>query len=151
MVAGHINYLHTMLSGEALQTFYELYSQNNGTTNAHLKEIQESLLVYFIPLNAVSKQKCVMHRNIPKPHGFPFKIFSARLTELEKFLPMFPGLYDSKSMNKYNLNEVLLHIVPNGWAKHSYLRGRDFEKKKPTRRLEMCSKECKSWNKSIKE
>ena len=46
-VAGRINYLHTMLRGEALKEFDKFVSQNNGTTNAHLNHIQEVLLGYF--------------------------------------------------------------------------------------------------------
>ena len=42
-VARRINYLRTILCGEALWEFDGLTSQNNGTTNAYLKEIQQGL------------------------------------------------------------------------------------------------------------
>ena len=42
-----INYLHTLFHGEALWKFDKLVIQNTGTSNAHLKFIQEGLLGYL--------------------------------------------------------------------------------------------------------
>ena len=47
LVAGKINYLRTLLHGESLQEFDKLASHNTGTSNAHLKFIQEGLFVFF--------------------------------------------------------------------------------------------------------
>ena len=44
-----IDYLHAMLSGEALKEFDNPTSQNNGPTNARLRLIQECLLMHFPP------------------------------------------------------------------------------------------------------
>ena len=46
-VAGHINYLHTMICGEALREFKRIMIPNNRKTNAHPKHIQEGFLGYF--------------------------------------------------------------------------------------------------------
>ena len=40
----HINYLHTILRGQALRELDELQSQYGGATNKHLKLIKEGLL-----------------------------------------------------------------------------------------------------------
>ena len=45
----NINYLPTLLRGEAIQEFDKLEIQNTGTNNAHLNLIQEGLLGYFPP------------------------------------------------------------------------------------------------------
>ena len=45
--AGTINYIRTLLSGDTLHEFDELASQNTGTSNAHLKFIQEGLPAFF--------------------------------------------------------------------------------------------------------
>ena len=58
-----------------------------------------------------------------------FKSFAARLKEINNFLPLFPGSDASKKMEMEELNEILIHAVPNGWAKQSYLQGWDFELK----------------------
>ena len=97
-VAGWINHLHTMLRGGKLQEFDELASNNNGTTNTHLKQIQEDLLGYFFPINALSKQNRAIHRGMSKPRALPMKIFAARLTELNNYFPLFPGSDNSRKM-----------------------------------------------------
>ena len=43
-LSGQMNYLSTMLHVEDLREFDQSSSQNNGTTNAHLKHITEGLL-----------------------------------------------------------------------------------------------------------
>ena len=127
--SGRIIYLHVMLRGQALREFDELQSQNSGSTNNHLKLIQEVLLEYFTPINSISKQKHTMRRTMRKPRSINFKRFAARLMEISNFLLLSPGLDVSKKITHEELNEILLHAVPNAWAKQSYLRGWYFEMK----------------------
>ena len=87
---GKINYPRTMLHGEAIRDFDELSCQDAGTKNTHLKFIQEVLVGYFFPINALSKQKRAMRRAMRKPRDLPFKHFAARLMELNNYLPLFP-------------------------------------------------------------
>ena len=75
LAAGKINYLRTLLRGEALLEFEELASHNTGTNNSHLKFIQESLLGCFPPVNNISKQKRLMRRAMCKPRKILFKNF----------------------------------------------------------------------------
>ena len=111
-----------MLRGQELVEFYELQFQYGGTTNNHHKLIQKGLLDYFFPKNSLPKKKRVMRRAMRKPRSMPFKNFAARLTEMNNFLPLFPGSEASKKMETEELNEILLHAVPNAWAKKSYLK-----------------------------
>ena len=67
VTAGKINYLRTLLRREALREFDELVSHNAGTNNSHLKFIQEGLLGYFTPINALSKKKRTMRHAMRKP------------------------------------------------------------------------------------
>ena len=76
-VAGQINFLCTMLRGEALREFDELANQNSGTTRAHLKVIQEGLLGYFPLITDLYKQKRAMNRVMRKPQDLPLNSFSA--------------------------------------------------------------------------
>ena len=57
---GRINYICTILCGEARIEFNELASQNSGMKNSHLKHSTEVLLWYFLLINALSKQKSTM-------------------------------------------------------------------------------------------
>ena len=51
------------------------------------------------------------------------------LTEIKNFLPLFPGLDAPNKMEMEDLNENILHTVPNGWAKQSCLQVWYFELK----------------------
>ena len=122
-VVVRINYLHMVIRGEALIRFDELARNNNGITCAHLEHIMEGLLGYFSPINALSKQKRVMCRAIYKPRDLPFKSFTAQLKELNYYLPLFPISINSNNMAPKELNNILLHTIPNGCLKQSYLQG----------------------------
>ena len=71
-----------------------------------------------------------MRRAMCKPREIIFKQFSARLTELNNYLTLFLGLSASNKMPPEELNEILLHAVPSGWAKYAYLQSWDFEIKR---------------------
>ena len=60
-----------------------------------------------------------------KPRSMTFKSFVVSLTEINNFLSLFLGLDASNKMEMEDLNENILHTVPNGWAKQSYLQGWD--------------------------
>ena len=77
---GRINYLRMMLREQELREFDDLQTHYGGSTNNHLKLIQEGLLEYFFPINSLSKQKCVMRRAMRKPRIMNFKHSVARLT-----------------------------------------------------------------------
>ena len=95
--------------------------------NSHLKHITEGLLGYSPPINALSSQKRVMSRAMHKPQSLSFKRFTARLAELNDYLPLLPGSIKSNKVVPEELNEILLQSIPNGWAKQSYLQGWNFE------------------------
>ena len=58
-----------------------------------------------------------------------FKRFAERLTKINNFHPLFPGLDVSKKTTQKYINKILLCVVPNVWAKQSYLQGWYFEVK----------------------
>ena len=70
-----------------------------------------------------------MSRAIHIPHEISTKCFSARLMDIYHLLPLFPGSDSTKNMNAKELNDILLHAVPNVWAKQSYFQGWYFEMK----------------------
>ena len=120
-------FICTMLRGEALREFDVLAGQVGSMTNGHLKLIKEGLLRYFPPINALTKQECVMRHAMKKPRDVLFKRFSAQMKELNNYLPLFPVPSAAKKMDPEELNKILLHAVPNSWAKKSYIQGWDFE------------------------
>ena len=46
--------------------------------------------------------------------------------ELNNYLSFFPRSRASNNMSPEELNEILLHAVPNGWAEQAYLKGWEF-------------------------
>ena len=70
-----------------------------------------------------------MRRAMRKAQDLQFKIFASRLTEVNNCLPLLPGLSVAKKMDPEELNEVLLHAVPNSWAQQSHIQGWDFEER----------------------
>ena len=43
------------------------------------------------------------------------------------YLPLFLGSSNAKKMDPEELNEILLHAVPNSWERQAYLQGWDLE------------------------
>ena len=64
-----------------------------------------------------------------KPRDIIFKIFTARLTEINNFLPIFPVLDATKNIPPKEINEILIYALPNSWSKQAYLQGWDFKMK----------------------
>ena len=122
-----IQFLCTMLRREALREFNVLSSQVGSTTNGNIKLIKEGLIGYFSPINEINNHKCAMRHAMGKPPYLLFKIFAARLTELNNYLPFFPGLIAANKMDPEELNKILLHAVPNLWVKKAHVKGWDFE------------------------
>ena len=109
---GKIQFLYTMLGGEALREFDVLEIQVGSTTNGHLKSIKESLIGYFFPINGINKQKRAMRREMRKPQDILFKIFAAQLTELNNNPPLFPISSAANKMGPEELKNILLCAVP---------------------------------------
>lgn len=72
---------------------------------------------YFSPINALSKQKCVMHRAMRKPCTLNSRHYASGLTKLNNYLDIFPRSYATNKMGKVELDENLLRSMPNGWGK----------------------------------
>ena len=106
-VARRINFLCTLLCGEAIREFDNLVSHNNGTTNPHLKEIQEVLLDYFFPTNALIKKNIPMRQSTKKTCVLPMKILVVHITNLNNYLVSFPGSNNYKNMEEEDLNKIL--------------------------------------------
>ena len=73
-ISRRINYLCMMIRGESLRKFDNITSQNNRTTNANIKEIQQGLLAYFLLINTIPKKKIATI----KPNDISMKRFSAQ-------------------------------------------------------------------------
>ena len=50
-----------------------------------------------------------------------------RLTNINEYLAILPGLNNPNNMDEVDLNGTHIHIIPNGWSKQAYLQGFSFE------------------------
>ena len=122
-----IHFLRTMVHREYLIEFDDLVGQAGSTTNGHINPTKEGLIGYFPPIKSLTKQKREMRRAMKKPWDILFKRFAARLTELNKNLPLLPGSSATKNINPEELNKIILQAVPKSRGKQAYLQGWDFE------------------------
>ena len=67
-----------------------------------------------------------MKRMMRNSRGLNLWIFSARLQEVNNFLPQFPGSDKCKNIPQGELKEILLYAGPHGCAKQAMMFGLDF-------------------------
>ena len=115
-----------ILLGQSLTEFDQISLQGN-TTNKHLNNTTEDLLEYPPPLNALTNNNCGVGCSIHIYCNITVNCFTSKLTKINKLLPLFPRSDASKNLPPEELNETLPQVVPNGWAKKSYLQGWKFE------------------------
>ena len=61
-----------------------------------------------------------------KPCDMYSKRFTEQITEINNFLPLFPGSDRTKKITVEEINEIILHAVPKIRERQSYLQGCDF-------------------------
>ena len=86
-----IQYLHTLVRGEALLHFDLLSDEGEGANPLTIKTVILGLSLYYFPLNSLLNKKRGMHRGIRKPHGLKVRQYEACLVGLNKYLGSFPG------------------------------------------------------------
>ena len=76
-----VQYLCTILSGEALWWFNTLFGQLGSTTITHLNRVVLGLGAYCFPVDVLSKQNRVMCHVMRNPCGLKFRRHSDCLTD----------------------------------------------------------------------
>ena len=128
LVSGEkILYLRTLVHGAVLHQFDMLFDELGSTTSENLKSIILGLVTYFFPVNALSKQKCVMRRGMRNPRGLNIRLYAAHMIGLNKYLSIFPWAKANEKMYETDLNEILLKSMPNRWIRHAYVQWFDCE------------------------
>ena len=86
-----IQYLHTLVHGEALRQFDTLSAEVESDTQENLTSIILGLGAYFFPVNAPSMWKRAMRRRSRKPYGLKLRLYATRLIDLNEYLAVLPG------------------------------------------------------------
>ena len=100
-------------------------------------------------MNVLSKQKRAIRREKRKPFDISFKRFTSKQTEINNFLPLFPGSDPTKNMPTEELHDILLHALPKSWENSPTFKGGILQLS-PTGKLALCSSEWKLLNKCTK-
>ena len=61
------------------------------------------------------------------PHILKVGRYTAHMVEPNEYLDLFLGLDTGKNICKAELNEIVLHSMPNGWAKQDFIQSFYFE------------------------
>ena len=104
-----IQYLQTLVRGEALRQFDVLSAEVDSDITEALTYIILGLVTYFLPVNALPKKNRAMRRGMRKLCGIKVRRYAARLVDLNEYLNVFPR---EKISDKCFVAEV------NGYFKH---------------------------------
>ena len=98
---GKINYLRTLLNGEALHEFKTLCANIGHTTSAHLEQILLLLGTHLFTINAFSKQKRAMRHRTRKTCELKARRYAENMAKLNEYLSIFPYLNLNKKLDKH--------------------------------------------------
>ena len=118
-----IQYHCTLVCGEALGQFDMSYAEVGSTTSENLNKIILGLGAYYLPVNALSKQKCVMRPIMRKLHALKVRGYASCMIYLNKYLSVLPGEKANEKKFVMGFNEIFFNIMPNRWNRQAYIQG----------------------------
>ena len=120
-----VQYLCTLVDGESLLQFDSLSYGVECTEPLTVEYIIKGLVLYFFPVNFLSKQKCAMCHGMSKQCIIKVRRYINRFIDLNEYLASFSGAKFSHKIGLTELNEILLKIMPNICSKKAYVQGFD--------------------------
>ena len=73
--------------------------------------------MYLFSINALSKQKLSIHHGVSKPRELMLRRYAAHMVKLSQHLVVFPGSNHNNKNVETEINDIILHSIPNGWGK----------------------------------
>ena len=101
----NIQYHCILKRGEVLHQFDAFYFEAEGATPSTLEYNILGLGTYFFSVNALSKKRRAMHRQVMKPRGLKANCRAARLIELNEYLDVLPGENISDNVFMKDIND----------------------------------------------
>ena len=86
-----IQYLCTLVRGEALRQLDTLSVEVRSTNSENLKYIILGLGTYLFPVNVLSKQKRTMRHGMRKPRGLKLRCYVYCMIDIDNYLDVFTG------------------------------------------------------------
>ena len=112
-----VQYLRTLVRGEALRQFDSLSADMESFNPLTMKNIIKGLASCCLPVHFISKQKRTMRLGTRKPCGFKVRCYATILIDLNDYLDYLSGDKLSGKIGVTELNEILLNSMPNSWSK----------------------------------
>ena len=85
-----IQYLCTMVHGEALRQFDTFSDEVVINPSKNLKSIILVLGTYVFPVSTISKQKCAIHRGMRNRRSLKIRLYAACMIDINNYLDVFP-------------------------------------------------------------
>ena len=103
-----IQYLCTMVLGEALRQLYAFSDEVESASPENLTSIVLVLGVYIFPVNALSKRKRSMRCRMRNPLGLKVRRYADPFFGLNEFLAVFPVAKISDKTCVTEMNKILV-------------------------------------------
>ena len=117
--------IRCLLAGDALAKWNTAAAARGNETNKNFCLTIGDLKKAIFPKRALLMQKRALRRHMRKPHEMTARDFSARLTEIIKYLPEFPNFGAGDGINDNKKMEILEYLVPVAWQKEMVHQGYD--------------------------
>jgi cell pole-organizing protein PopZ len=110
-----------LMEGDALATFDNKANELGAETVAHFTGCLDAVARQVFPLRAVQLQKRYMRRFLRKPATMKTREYSARIVEMNNYLPKFPPLTEGgpapTKLPDDEIIDLLEFGVPGSWQK----------------------------------
>ena len=87
----NIDFMHNLIQGEGWCEFYSLVITLDKNTTDETKPVMTGLSEYLFPENYPIKQNCVARQDMQKQWCVKMNKYATRITEIKRFLNIFPG------------------------------------------------------------
>ena len=102
--SANIQYLCTLLHGEALRQFDTFFAQVGSANTTHINRTVLGLGIYFFQVGVFPNKTQVICHRMRNPHEFKVRHYAARPIDLSDYLDGFSGSKASDKIGETELN-----------------------------------------------
>ena len=114
-----------LLEGDPLAKFNELAREAGAESPHNFQAVLRGLAQHVMPQKALSLQKRYMRRFLRKPADMKIREFTARLQEINDYLPKFPPFGENQKLPQDEIRDIVEFSIPDSWRNHATSQGFD--------------------------
>ena len=102
--------------GDAKDLYLHQDNLVGSCTVANFTTVMSTMTVQVFPTYAYCDQRRYMQRYLRKPLDAIVRIFTTRVTQLNKYLPYFPSERPGRLVTSHpddDIKEIIFHVMPN--------------------------------------